>query len=146
MPHFSVAYVTLSVLGAIVAVVLFLVVPKRAATLRAVEKTSADEEPTWSLVGGGSWFGPRSWPISATWPLVRLDYFSWGIRVGPNMSWVAWAVPTTEMAWSEILVARRTGQGVRFTLKSNRRRTVRFAPVSDERLMSALRTNGVEVE
>jgi hypothetical protein len=145
VPHFSLIYLPLCVLGAIAAVILFVVVPRRAATNRTVE-TSSDEEPTWRLVGGGSWFGPRSWPMRATWPFVRLDKFSWGIRVGPSMSWMAWAVPTTEMKWSEILVAPRTGRVVGFTLRSNPRRTVKFGPPLDERLISALRTNGVQVE
>jgi hypothetical protein len=39
------------------------------------------ERATLSIVGGGTWF-TMWWPIGATWPLVRLDLFSWGMRIG----------------------------------------------------------------
>jgi hypothetical protein len=139
VPQYSVLHVILSVLGVIVVFILLVAVPRRAATSLVVE-ASSDEEPTWRLVGSGSWWGPWYWPLRTSWPLVRLEIFSWGVRVGPNMSWMAWAVPTTEMTWPEMLVARRTRAGVRFRPRSNPRRSVRFWPVSDERLMLVLRT------
>jgi hypothetical protein len=145
VPHFSVASVALSVSGAVVAFILLLGIPRRAATSRIAEVPS-DEEPAQSFVGGGRWFGPGFWPVSATWPLVRLDEFGWGIRVGPNFRWIAWVVPTTELRWSEIVVARRLRSGIRFILRSDPRRRVSFGPSIDHRLITVLQQNGVEFE
>ena len=54
-------------------------------------------------------------PWGATWPLVRLDQFEWGIRIGPNLRWLAWTLPTTDMRWSDIVQVRRTMTTIRFT-------------------------------
>ena len=141
VPHFSVASVALSVSGAVVAFILLLGIPRTAATFRIAEVPS-DEEPAQSFVGGGRWFGPGFWPVCATWPLTRLEQFGWGIRVGPNFRWIGWVVPTTELRWSEILVARRVRTGIRFNLRSDPRRRVSFGPSIDHRLITVLRHNG----
>jgi hypothetical protein len=145
MAHFPVADLVLSVLGAGAGVVVFLVVPRRAATFLIGEVASRDE-PERSLVGAGTWIGPRFWPMSATWPLIRLEQFAWGIRVGPNFRWIAWAVPTTELRWSDISVAHRIRHSIRFCLRSDPRRRVTFGPASDTGLIAALQRNGVPVE
>jgi len=103
------------------------------------------ERATLSIIGGGTWF-TMWWPISATWPLVRLDLFSWGVRIGPNLPAVAWLLPTTNLRWSEILVVRRTRATLRFTSKVAPNHWVSFGPKVDQRLVEALKQHGVNYQ
>lgn len=129
-------------LGALAAAVLFLVVPRRRAAAMS-ERSMPDEPSAVSLVGGGTWF-TMWWPLGATWPFVRLEQFSWGVRIGPNLRWTGWLFPTTDLPWSEILLARTTSTTIRFTTRSAPHRWVSFGPNSDPRLIDALRQNGVD--
>ena len=92
--------------GAFVAIVLLQWLPRRRVATRS-KRSVIDDPPIISLVGGGSWF-TMWWPLGATWPFVRLDQFSWGIRIGPNLRLMSFLVPTTDMRWAEMLVVRRT--------------------------------------
>lgn len=83
--------------------------------------------------------------MGATWPLVRLDQYSWGIRIGPRVRFVTWLLPTTDLPWSEILVVRRVWGGLAFTRRSGTYRWVTFGPVRDERLTYALQQHGVDL-
>ena len=134
----------LSALGAGAGIVLFLLVPRRRATSPLVG-VAPDERPSLTIVGGGTWF-TMWWPLGATWPLVRLDQYSWGIRIGPNFPWLGWLLPTTDLPWSEILLARRARRTltIRFTRKATPRHWVSFRPGVDPRLVAVLRDNGVD--
>ena len=84
MPHCSVPAVALSVVGALVAVDPFLVLPKRAATLGTVAAMS-NEPVQLSLVGPGWRAVGIRWRVrGAKWPLVRLDALSGRTRIGPD--------------------------------------------------------------
>ena len=133
----------LSVVGALAAVVLFLAIPRWLGHSPS-EAAVTGESPALSLVGGGTWFG-RWWPLGATWPFVRLDQYSWGIRIGPNLRWMGWLLPTTDLPWSEILFVRRTTMTLRFTRRSTPSRWVSFGPGIDGRLISTLQEHGVEI-
>ena len=116
----------------------------RRATSR-VEHLESSEKAALSVVGGGGWF-TMWWPWGATWPFVRLDQLSWGIRVGPNYRWLGWLLLTTDMTWTEILIARRTRFTIRFTPRSAPRHWVSFGYLGysvDPRLAAALREHGV---
>jgi len=106
------------------------------------------DPPAISLVGSGSW-STAFVPFMTTWPLVRLDQFAWGIRVGPNprfMSFMPTFMPPTEMSWEGILVVRRTGSTLRFTTKSTPDRWVSFRPGADPRLIAAIVEHGVNYQ
>jgi hypothetical protein len=108
-------------------------------------RSATGEPPAISLVGGGSW-STALVPLTATWPLVRLDQFAWGIRVGPNprfMSFMLTFMPPTEMSWEGLLIVRRTGSTLRFTTKSAPNRWVSFRPGTDPRLIAAIVEHGV---
>jgi hypothetical protein len=104
--------------------------------------------PAISLVGSGSW-STAFVPFMTTWPLVRLDQFAWGIRVGPNPRFMAFMptfMPPTEMSWEGLLNVRRTGSTLRFTTKSEPDRWVSFRPGTDPRLISAIVEHGVNYQ
>src|ERR1700722_11893902 len=114
----------LSTLGAIAAIILLLLVPRRLATSRNVE-AQAEEPPALTVVGGATWL-TTWWPIGATWPLAKLDVYSWGLRIGPRFRWLNWALPTTELLWNQILRARLTLFGIRLTWHSSPSRWILF--------------------
>ena len=134
----------ISIVGAIAAIVLLLWIPRRRVA-RWSKRTDNDEPVAISLVGGGTWF-TMWWPLGATWPLVRLDQFSWGIRVGPNVRLMAWIIPTTDMRWAEILTVRRTRTTLRFTTRSAPNHWLSFGPGVDPRLVSAIVDHGVNYQ
>jgi len=142
----------LEIIGALAALVVFLVVPRRLAASRAASAI-ANEQPLLIVVGGGYWMGPWWWPVGASWPFVRLEVFAWGVRVGPNFRWVTWAIPTTELTWSEIASAKRTRTFVRLTRRSLARAYIYFGSgygglwkSDNSSLVSALRAFGVDVQ
>jgi hypothetical protein len=103
--------ILLSIGGVLVAIVAFLLIPRASSVHRLKDKPQG--APTLSMTGGGIWMHTY-WPVSATWPLVRLELFSWGVRVGPNVEKLDWLLPTTELTWAEIRSATHTTFGVRF--------------------------------
>jgi hypothetical protein len=58
----------------------------------------ADEFPELVVTGGASW--GLLW--AATWPLVQLKVFSWGIRIGPRFRLLRALVPCSDLQWSDI--------------------------------------------
>jgi len=133
-----------SVVGAVAAVIVFIVIPRRRVSAWS-KRSQLSEESCFTLRGGGVWFS-RWWPIGASMPLVRLEQFSWGLRVGPSFNWISWYVPTTDLRWSEILVARRTGKQIRFLCRTAPGQWVSFGPLNDTRLVSILNEKGVTVD
>lgn len=132
-----------SLVGAAAAVVLLGVVPNRRVSVWS-EKHQSTGSASLKLVGGGTWFS-KWWPIGATWPFLSLEQYPWGIRIGLNFRWVSWYLPTTDLSWSEILVARRTRSTVRFIPRSAPGQWVSFGPI-DPRLISVLKDAGVSLE
>ena len=134
----------LSVVGAVAAIILGIVVPRHR-VLAWSERLPSNEEASLSFVGGGTWF-TKWWPITATWPLVRLEQYTWGLRVGPNFHWIAWYLPTTDMKWLEIRVVRQSKSMIRLAINSAPGQWVSFGPHIDPRLISVLRENGVSLD
>ena len=134
----------LSLLGVPAGLVLFVLIPRRRAATPSVGEPT-DEQPSLSLVGGGTWF-TMWWPLGASWPFVRLDQFSWGVRIRPNGPWFRWMLPTTDLPWSEILLARSTRRTIRFIRRATPSYWVSFGPSVDPRLIIALREHGVSVQ
>lgn len=76
-----------------------------------------------------------------------------GVRIGLSVPWIAWAVPTTDLSWREILWVRPSGNPVQskieFRAKSPSKGWVQFTlgPLGraeiDANLISALRLNEV---
>lgn len=136
----------LDVLGAIAAVILLLIVPRRRARSTAHAADQPDQAPVLTRVGGGSWV-THWWPIRGTWPLVQLDVFRWGIRMGPHYRWISWFLPTTELAWTEIVAARRLRRGLRIKGGSAPSKQLTFASSTqrlDPELDDLLRSFGVQ--
>jgi hypothetical protein len=104
-------HIGLSVVGAIAAIVVLLLIPRSIAAHRLEERPV--DAPVLSMTGGGFWMHTY-WPVNATWPFVRLELFSWGIRLGPSSAILNWLLPTTELTWADIQSAKRLTFGVRF--------------------------------
>lgn len=102
--------ILLSIGGALMAIIALLVIPRANATRLLPGKAS--EPSSMSITGGGVWLHTY-WPVAATWPLVRFELFSWGMRIGPSSTKVSWALPTTEIAWTELRSATPTRTGIR---------------------------------
>ena len=116
--------IAVTIVGAAAAVILLLVLPRRR-SMANVQGVHPTEVPQLNVVGGGVWT-EAWWPISATWPLVRLEGFSWGIRIGPSTRALHWLIPTTEIAWQDIERARRLRMGIAFRRRSSSWGSVRF--------------------
>ena len=115
---------------------------------RQTNRSANGDPPVISLVGAGSW-STALVPFTSTWPLVRLDQFAWGIRVGPNpwfMSFMPTSMPPTDMPWEDMLIVRRTRTTLRFTTKSAPDRWVSFRPGDDPRLIAAIVQHGVNYQ
>ena len=146
----STSQIVLAVIGAISALILLGYFPRRIATHRVDDITTAGAAE-WSFTGGGTWV-MSWWLVGATWPLVRMDVFSSGLRLGPRTRWIAWALPTTEILWSDITTAKDTFWGLRIRSRSFPRGWVAFNsakvgfPRIDEGLLLVLKQYGVIVE
>lgn len=134
-------HVLLSVCGVLVAIVLLLLIPRARAAHRIDEKPV--DTPRLAIIGGGFWMHSY-WPVNATWPFVRLELFSWGVRLGPSWRGMEWLLPTTELAWTDIRSATRTTFGVRFR-RVDRPGWVTFSSFGgiDPELWNELQAHGV---
>jgi hypothetical protein len=138
----------LDVAGALVAVVLLWIVPYRRTACTVNPTNRGGQAPILTRVGGGSWFASW-WPIGASWPLVQLDVFRWGIRMGPHYRWMRWLLPSTEFEWSEIVAARRLRGGLRIRGGSAPVKRLTFVVPGqrhDPELDGLLRSFGVPLE
>lgn len=132
-----------SVLGGAAALLLFVFMPRKRST-SLLPETSEQETPTINIVGAGLWT-ESWWPMRATWPLVRLQVFSWGVRVSASTRLLRWSLPITEMRWMDIesaTVLRRNR--IRFRRTSAGHGSVSFMPIRSE-LIQTLRYSGVQV-
>ena len=129
-----------SIGGVLLAALLLGFIPRAIATRQGLH--NKEEVPILSITGAGLWFHCY-WPVSATWPLVRLDLCSWGIRMGP--SWrLNVLLPTTELEWGEITSVTQTTFGLRFR-RSDRRGWMRFSRLGgiDPLVVTQLYAHGV---
>ena len=133
----------MNLLEVVVGVAIFLIIPIRRSTLRS-KGAVADEPPTLTIKGGAFWFA-RWWPMRATWPFVRLDLYSWGVRIGPNYRWTSLLMPTTEMSWPDISVVQKKLSSLRFTSSVTPKYWVTFSPGTDPQLIGALTENGINI-
>lgn len=140
-PNLDPQEIVLATLGAVTAVVIFLVIPRRRSNA-AVHEGQIPESPTLNVVGGAAWSGGAS-PIGATWPLVRLAVFSWGIRIGPSVRGIVWLIPTTELRWSDIEKVEVIRSGVRFRRRSPLGSRVSFSGAVPPDFLATLRRFGV---
>jgi hypothetical protein len=97
--------------------------------------------PQFSAVGSGAtWHSGRWWPFWITGPLVRLDVYDWGIRIGgPDKMWLSWIAPRVELAWPELAYAERRPTGLRLVRADDQRRTILFNGHRDELIESLSR-------
>jgi hypothetical protein len=126
--------------GAAAAVVLLWIFPLSRSSHHSTAQ-AVDERPLVVSVGGAIWFA-KWWPINATWPFVRLELYSWGVRIGPNYGLKI--LPTTDLQWSDILSVRQRATSIRFRRSDRPGYWVSFGPKVDPRLIAALHQNGVD--
>jgi hypothetical protein len=144
--------IALSIVGALLAIVLLLYLPRRQAMAR-VSVADAGQAPEAKFVGGGAW-ACKWWPVGATWPLVRLEAFEWGVRLGPNYRWISWFLPVTEVRWEDVQSAKISGfwgLKIQVSLPSPRwlvftsNRGLSLARI-DQDVVTTFREQGIEVE
>ena len=110
------------------------------------------EAPSSRFIGGMRWGGGSTFGIgNATAPLVRLDLFDWGIRLGPSVSLLRSIVPTWEVRYSELQGAELV-QGPVFASKAIRFRSIDaggpmvFWTSTGLQILSLLAEHGVAVD
>lgn len=125
---------------------LFLRLPRRGFD-RTVAAVFAADGSVFQVIGGASWYG-RRWPLSASFPFVRLELFEWGIRIGPARRTLAFLLPTTELEWSEVKAVKRTRAGVRITPYVPHHGRIWFGNFNglSDVFFSALISHGVDLE
>jgi len=67
--------------------------------------------------------------------------------MGPHYRWISWFLPTTELAWTEIVAARRLRRGLRIKGGSAPSKQLTFASSTqrlDPELDDLLRSFGVQ--
>jgi hypothetical protein len=68
-----------------------------------------------SFLGGATWRTSHAVSLRASWPLVKLEIYAEGIRVGPSKRWFGWAVPEVELEWISIISIYGTRTGIHIT-------------------------------
>lgn len=142
--------IVLRACGGIAGLVFFLWLPRR--SLQRPVGVVSDEEPELRLVGGSYWLSPWRWPLGASWPLVTLETFTWGLRIAPRFRFLGWLLPTTELSWGEIATATVTRgySGIRFKVRGRPAALIRFRQGwtggIDGRVLALLRSQGVHVD
>lgn len=140
-----------SVVGALVAFVVFGVIPRRASTTMVDGRP--DEAPQMRLIGNAGWT-ESWWPMASPWPFVSLEVYSWGLRVAASTRALRWMLPVTEIRWSDIRVAKLVWGGrIRLYRGTARHGSITFgksmlsfvAGVPQD-LVQALLDHGVPVE
>ena len=80
-----------------------------------------------------TWHSGRWWPFWVSGPLVRLDVYDWGVRIGgPESKWLGWIAPRVELAWPELAYAERRPTGLRLVRADDQKRNVLFNGHRDE--------------
>jgi hypothetical protein len=129
----------------IIVLALLVVVPYVLAIHRS-KRANYTRPPTFSAVGAGAtWHSGKWWPFWVSGPLVRLDVYDWGVRIGgPDSKWLGWIAPTVELAWPELAFAERRPTGLRLVQADDQKRNVLFNGHRDE-LIDALSKFPVEL-
>jgi hypothetical protein len=105
-----------------------------------------DEPSDATYVGGLRWSGGN-----ATWPLVRLQLKSDGLRVHPSLSPLRMLVPAWHVPWSDVIRAERVqgtfpgSPGVRFYIQ-DRQHPFTFWCWRPKPILDALAGRGVAVD
>ncbi len=90
---------------------------RRQAALASRVISMPDTAPARTFLGGclsGTW--------SATWPLARLEFFDWGIRLAGSVRPVRWLIGTWEARYEELATVRlieSPASGVRLAIKGS---------------------------
>lgn len=137
----------------IAAIVLLVGVPTVAATMRALRKQAAAARRTVNLPHaaperaylGGSLSG--NW--SATWPLARLEFFDWGIRLSGSVRPVRWLLAPWEAQYGELATVRlisSAASGVRFAVKGSTDAVVFWCIRDPGEIADRLEMHGVAVD
>jgi hypothetical protein len=150
--HYSSGMIVLSIVGALLAIVLLLYLPRRQAMARVADADRSQVSEA-QFVGGGAW-SCKWWPVGATWPLVRIEVFPWGVRIGPNYRWISWFLPVTEFRWEEVESARISSfWGLKVQIRRPSPSWIAFTSNrglslarTDSGLVSAFRQHGIDVE
>jgi hypothetical protein len=102
-----------------------------------------EEIPQADFVGG-----LRSPTMQATWPLVRFQFFEWGIRLRGSVRLLQWVIPAWEAHFGDIAKAEMTsfsmGKGVRIFLCSGEK--IVFVTSEGGEVLDQLESHGVHVE
>lgn len=99
-----------------------------------------------SFLGGLRWVGGN-----ATWPLVRLELDTEGMRVRPSARLLSPLLPEWRFGWDEVLLAERVhgllfgSAGVRFSIRG-RKYPFTFWYSNPQRVLDALTRRGVPVD
>lgn len=105
-----------------------------------------DEPSGQTYIGGLRWIGGN-----ATWPLVRLQLESDGLRVNPSLSPLRTLVPAWYFPWSDVIRAERVrgtfpgSPGVRFYIR-DRKHPFTFWCRKPKPVLDALAGRGVSVD
>jgi hypothetical protein len=137
----------------IVAIIIVVGVPTVAATLWALRQQAAgsarviampDTAPERAFLGGslsGSW--------SASWPLARLEFLDWGIRLGGSVRPVRWVIGTWEARYEELATVRLISSltpGVRLAVKGSTDAVVFWTFQDSREIADRLEAHGVPVD
>jgi hypothetical protein len=104
------------------------------------------DRPTESYLGGLRWIGGN-----ATWPLVRLQLESEGMRIIPSFGLLGAVLPQWHFPWSDVIRAERVqgvlfaSSGVRFYIR-DRQYPFTFWYTKPARVLDALARRGIPVD
>lgn len=136
----------------IVAIVIVLGVPTVAATLWALRDQAGraarligmpGTAPESTFLGGSLTATAR-----ATWPLARLEFFNWGIRLSASLRLLRWVIGTWEAQYEELATVRLISSlnpGVRLALKGSTDAVV-FLTFESTQIADRLEAHGVPVD
>lgn len=137
----------------IIAVVVLVGLPTVAATTWALGKQAAgfarvvnpqDRAPERAFLGGSL---SVNW--SVTWPLVRLEFFGWGIRLSGSVRLVRWLIKPWEARYEELAKVRLISSatsGVRFAVEGSTDAVVFWSFRDAGEIADRLEAHGVAVD
>jgi hypothetical protein len=137
----------------IVAVIVVLAVPAGLSAIWALHRFAAgsarlvgapDAAPERVFLGGS-----RSESGDVTWPLARLEFFGWGIRIVGSVRPVRWLIGTWEARYEELATVRfiaSMSSGIRFAVKGGTTAVVFWAFNDLVEIADRLEERGVTVD
>jgi hypothetical protein len=134
----SVSHALAAVLGALLGVTLFVVVPNRSAARLALG-FPFDRGPAARFLGGATWSPARGLAGRASWPLAALELHAEGLVLRCSIDQLAFLIPRIELPWSDIACVERRPTGVRILRADKPGASVLFQLHRDE-VLHALRS------